>query len=113
MDSRPRNDNIKEMIVSPDKYHRLDGSVLRIAQNINTELPIIPLTRIDDFVFNDLLLNYNQAVILDYCELEWNWDYEKTGSHIFGVNTNNFPFFRGEEWKKLWNSLSVGGSAER
>lgn len=88
------------MIVSPDINKNMDGSVLRIAQQINSPYPIVPITRIEGFVFNPALFELDKYVLLDYSELHWNT--ENTDTHLFGKNTSDFPDqFPGEEWKKF------------
>ena len=88
-------------IVSADRNQKLDGSVLRIAQHIDTGgIPIMPMTRIEDFVFNESLYTLDKYILLDYSELYWNS--ENTDTHLFGKNTSDFPeIFKGDEWKKF------------
>lgn len=88
------------MIVSPDINGNMDGSVLRIAQHINSPIPIVPITRIEGFRFNPELLKLDKYVLLDYSELYWNS--ENTDTHLFGKNTNDYPQqFPGEDWKQF------------
>ena len=88
------------MIVSPDKHCRLDGSVLRISELINSPIHIIPLTRIDGFVFNEALYSLDKYILLDYTELHWDSHYADT--HLFGRNTDMVEhIFQGEEWAKF------------
>lgn len=89
------------MVISPHKGEGLDGTVWKICEQIDTKRTLVPITRIENFIFNEELLNYKDAVILDYVEYGWDWNLENSGTHLFGVNTNNFPHFRGEEWKKF------------
>jgi len=87
-------------IISPDINGNMDGSVLRIAQHINSPYPIVPITRIEGFVFNPELLKLDKWILLDYSELWWNS--ENTDTHLFGRNTEDFPQqFPGDEWKKF------------
>lgn len=88
------------MIISPDKNCLLDGSVVRIAREIQTDIPILPLTRIDNFVFNPELLSLDKYILLDYSELWWNTENEN--SHLFGKNTNDFSeIYKGDEWLRF------------
>jgi len=88
------------MIYSPDVNNNMDGSVLRIANQINSPIPIVPITRIEGFRFNPDLLNLGKYILLDYSELYWNS--ENIDTHLFGKNTSDFPDqFPGEEWKKF------------
>jgi len=88
------------MIVSPDANNEMDGSVLRIAREINSPYPIVPITRIEGFKFNPDLLTIDKYILLDYSELWWNT--ENTESHLFGKNTSDYPeIFKGEDWKRF------------
>lgn len=100
MDLRPRNYNIKEMIISPDKNGVIDHVVFNILQGVKSGIPIIPVTRTANFVFNENLKTVDRYVLADFVEYDWNWNREET--HLFGVNTemvvDKFP---GDEWKKF------------
>lgn len=90
------------MIYSPDINGNMDGSVLRIAREIEpyTNLPIIPITRIEGFKFNPDLAGTKDYILCDYSELWWNS--ENTDTHVFGRNTGDFPEqFSGDEWKRF------------
>jgi hypothetical protein len=91
------------MIILPHIGDGNDGTVMRICSHINTDKLIFPITRIDNFKFNADLLNYKEAVILDYVEYGWQWDLNKSRTHFFGINTEKFPHFQGEEWRKFDN----------
>ena len=89
------------MLYSFDKHQRLDGSAVRIAQHIDTgSLPILPVTRVEGFEFNEDLRGVKDWVMLDYSELHW--FSENTETHLFGVNTHKFDeVFKGDEWAKF------------
>jgi len=88
------------MIVSPDVNGNMDGSVLRIAREITSHIPIVPITRIEGFKFNPELLELDKYVLLDYSELWWSTD--NVDTHLFGKNTDQFPeIYKGEEWAKF------------
>lgn len=88
------------MIVSPDVNGDMDGSVLRIAREINSPIPIVPITRIEGFKFNPQLLELDKYILLDYSELWWNT--ENIDTHLFGKNTSDYPeIYKGEEWQKF------------
>jgi len=89
------------MLYSFDKHQRLDGSAVRIAQHIDTgSLPILPVTRVENFVFNTELYSLKDYILLDYSELFW--FSENTETHLFGVNTHKFDeVFKGDEWIKF------------
>lgn len=90
------------MTISPHVGQGLDGTVARICQYITSPVPVVPITRIENFVFNTELLKHKEAVIVDYVEYGWDWYFPRTGTHFFGKNTGEFfPHFQGEEWKKF------------
>ena len=90
------------MIVSPDVNGDMDGSVLRIAREISSPIPIVPITRIEGFKFNPQLLELDKYILLDYSELWWNTN--NTDTHLFGKNTTDYPeIYKGEEWIKFDN----------
>ncbi len=91
------------MTILPNKNGGEDGTAVRIANAVAAQagLPVVPITVINNFIFNDKLANVTEAIILDFCELGWDWDYQKSGTHFFGVNTENFPVFQSEEWQKF------------
>ena len=65
----------------------MDGSVLRIAREMPSPVPIVPITRIEGFVFNPELWNLDKYILVDYSELWWNS--ENANTHLFGKNTND------------------------
>ena len=89
------------MLVSADK-NTIDPPVHRIVGNINSPIPIVPITRLDHYEFNPELLNLDKYVLIDYCE--YGWDFYSDKTHLFGVNTDEFlDKFKGEEWQKFDN----------
>ena len=90
------------MIIPSHSGYGMDGSVMKICAHINTEKIVVPVSRVENFVFNTELLQYKEAVIIDYIEYSWDWDLTKSGTHFFGKNTKLFPIFKGnDEWRKF------------
>jgi hypothetical protein len=89
------------MIVSPHQGQGLDGTVYRICEQIKSPIPIVPITRINDFKFNTDLFRLADYVLLDFIEYDWNWNFEKSGTHLFGHNSSEFHHFNTDEWKKF------------
>lgn len=90
------------MILLADKNGSTDGVAYSLIQKIKTELPIILVSRIEDFKFNDNILNLvgKKYVLVCYCEYGWEWNRSET--HIWGSNTNKFKdIFGGDEWLKF------------
>jgi hypothetical protein len=90
------------MIVSPDKKGTIDPVVFDIIKHIKSEISIVPITRVENFEFNDDLLNLDRYIIADFTEYGWDWDMRMT--HLFGMNTYSTQFenmFAGIEWGKF------------
>lgn len=87
------------MIVSADK-NTIDPPIYNIVKDINSPIPIVPVTRLNNYEFNPALLELKEYVLIDYCELGWDADMSKT--HLFTKNTSAFSnLFQGEEWEKF------------
>jgi len=93
------------MILSADK-NCYDATVMQIFKDVQTPIPIVLITRIDNYEFNPALLDLKEYVLADYCEYEWDKsDFDDT--HIFGKNTQNFLYrFPGEQWQIFDNWIS-------
>jgi|SRR6185503_2829563 len=90
------------MIIAPHVGEGLDGSLMRMAEQISSpKIPIVPISRVRNFKFNTDLLQVKDYVLLDMTELDWNTPYEQTGTHLFGKNTKIFPHFDGIEWLRF------------
>jgi hypothetical protein len=89
------------MILLADANGNMDGTVAKICHAINTNVHIIPITRINDFKFNESLYELKGPYIIsDFCEYDWNYKFEET--HFFGVNHAKFrDKFNSPEWDKL------------
>lgn len=88
------------MIISHCKSGRIDNVVFDALKGIQSEIPIVVVTRLDDYVFNDDLLNLDRYIIANYCEFDWNFPWGTTP--IFGKNAEQFrDKFPGEEWGKF------------
>lgn len=85
-DARDRTDSI---------YHSLNG-------RIDSKYPIVLVSWVEDYVFNEALLDIKDYVLL--CMCEYGWNYEIKDSHIWGINTGEgYGSYRGEEWLKFDN----------
>jgi len=54
------------MIVSPDKNGQIDGTVKRILDPIQTDKVLVPITRLNDYVFNEKLYDLKEWILEDY-----------------------------------------------
>jgi hypothetical protein len=88
------------MIVSADASRRVDPVVANILKEVETKLPLIPITRLENYEFNESLLKLDKYVLVDFVEVGWEWNMEET--QLFGKNTKLFNhLFVGDEWKKF------------
>lgn len=90
------------MIISAQKNLEVDPIVYTILKNVNSRYPMVPVTRVNNYEFNEDLLNIRgKWILVDMCEMDWNFDWERY-SAIFGGNINEFSDkFPGEEWNKF------------
>ena len=88
------------MLISHCKSGRFDCVVNDILKNVQSDIPIVVVTRLEDYVFNDDLLNLDRYILVDFVEYGWDWNMNVT--HRFGNNTYYFKdMFHGEEWGKF------------
>lgn len=89
------------MIIVSDKNGRTD-SAYHTFKDIKSKYPIVIVSWVEDFVFNDALLDIKDYVLICFCEYGWN--YEIKDSHIWGKNTEQLTDrYVGEEWQKFDN----------
>lgn len=91
------------MVITADKYERTDGSAYSLCQQIKSEVPIVIVSWVDGFVFNERLLGLNDYVLVCFCEYGWNYEIEE--SHIWGANTLKNGYgdgrYSGVEWNRF------------
>ena len=89
------------MILIADKNGNYDGAGLDLVQKLNVDIPILFISRVDGYLFNDKILELENKdyCVIDYTELGWNWTMEF--GHKWGVNTDKFDFLCTDEWAKL------------
>lgn len=89
-------------IVSADKHGKVDNVWYDLLKHVDSPYPIVPITKIEDYQFNEELLKLDKWILCCGCEYGWNFPFEQTGSHIWGVNTFEHDFgFKGVEWQKF------------
>lgn len=92
-------------IISPDKNGTIDPVVVKILSQIETDILLVPITRTENFQFNESLLSLDRYCLFDFVEYGWNWDRGET--HVFGYNTDLFTDkFYGDEWKRFDDFIS-------
>jgi len=89
------------MVIIADKKERTDSAYHTLVKHIKSELPIVMVSWAEDFVFNDELLKLKDYCLVCFCE--YGWDFELTESHIWGVNSENFPRYYNNDWIKFDN----------
>ena len=95
-------------VISAAKSGEVDPVWYNLLKEVNSDYPIVPVTKIENYVFNDELLKLDKWVLVCGTEYGWNNKNKKTGSHIWGVNTFTHNFgFKGEEWRKFDNFVKI------
>lgn len=87
------------MIITVSKT-RNDGVGFELAQRLNVNIPIVFVSLQEDLDFNENILSLKGKpyCLVSFVELGYNWD--RTNSHQFGVNTEQFPdVFHIDSWK--------------
>jgi len=88
------------MVIVADKRDRTDGTAHNFLQRVNSPVPIVLVSRVEDLVYNDALDSLDEYVLMDFIELGWDWNREF--GHKWGENTDKFPeVFRSEGWKRF------------
>lgn len=88
------------MIISADK-NKYSPPEMNVIKDLKVDIPIVLVTRLDDFVFNDELLKLDKYILCCMSEYGWEWDLNKSRTHIWGLNTQNFPQFNTDEWRRF------------
>lgn len=88
------------MIIVADKHGRTDSAYHSFNGSLNVGIPVVMVSWVENFVFNEELLNIKEYVLLCFCE--YGWDFKIKDSHIWGQN-NAPERYRSEEWDKFEN----------
>jgi len=91
------------MIINASGNGVTDGTAHRFLSMLNTDVPILLVSRVEGFVFNEQIntLKGKKYILCDYVENGWEWDSLRDDGHLWGVNTQDFDFMQGDEWKKF------------
>lgn len=91
------------MIYIADKNGVVDSIYHTLIKYINTKYDIILSSWVENFQFNPELLDIKDYILFSFEEYGWDWDLNKSGSHIWGVNSENFPRYYNGDWVKFDN----------
>lgn len=90
------------MIVTADRLGRTDSVFHTYNERLIPNIPIVLVSWVEGFIFNDALLELKDYALI--CMCEYGWNVEITDSHIWGQNTGEgVGSYRGEEWLKFDN----------
>ncbi len=88
------------MIISPYKDGFVDAPVMNILQGVDTDIPIVFVTKFSDFVFNEKLYELDKWVLADFGEMGAN-DWDRKDTLLWGRNSQNFRKAQTDEWRKF------------
>jgi hypothetical protein len=101
------------MLINADKSGKTDGTAHNFLQRMQTDVPVVLVSRVQDFEYNDAIdeLIGKKWVLVDYVENGWDWDMNE--SHEWGINTkSHFGYiFPGEQWMRFDNFVKYNPPA--
>lgn len=87
------------MIISPDKNGVIDPPLFNFLKGLDVDVPVVPLARTANYIFNEKLYDLKEWVLIDYIEYGANdWDRENT--HKWGINTELFKYRFKDNWEE-------------
>lgn len=87
------------MIISCDKSGAIDPVWHNLFKDVESKYPIVIVTKLENYVFNEELLKLDKYVLVCGVEYNWNFPLNQTGTHVWGRNTSSSDFgFSGDEW---------------
>lgn len=89
------------MIIISDAKGRTDSVYHSLINKIFAAFPIVLVSWVEDFIFNEELLGIKDYVLC--CFAEEGWDIKITESHLWGVNSEQFPRYYNGDWIKFDN----------
>lgn len=87
------------MLIVADRKGRTDGPAHRMLEQVNSPIPIVLMARTPGYRFNEELLSLDKYILFEFSELGWDWNFTET--HIWGKNTDQFPQFESEHYKRF------------
>lgn len=86
------------MIIIADRNGTTDAAYHTLVKHLRVDLPIVMVSWAENFIFNEELLNIKDYCLVCYCEYGYDHDFSKTGTHIWGKNSENFPRYYNRGW---------------
>ncbi len=84
-------------VIVADKNGHIDSAYHTLVKHIKSPLPIVMVSYLDDFVFNDELLSLkkDEFILVDFIEMGWDYDWAKHSIETYRKRLN------GDEWSKF------------
>lgn len=89
------------MIYTADKLGRTDSAYHTLVSKVECKYPVVIVSWVDGFIFNDALLDVTEAILFDYGE--YGWDVEITDTPIWGNHIDQITRYESTEWYKFNN----------
>lgn len=90
------------MILSPCKSGRIDPVWYSLFKDVQSRLPVVIVTKFDDYKFNDELYKLDKWIFVCGAEYGWNFPLHNTGTHVWGQKFKYFDYgFNSPEWMKF------------
>lgn len=86
------------MVWTANYHPTTDGVAFNMLSRIETSIPIVLVARANDFKFNEDLYRLDKYILVCFTEYGWQWN---GTPHTWGVNSEQFDFLQGDEWKKF------------
>jgi hypothetical protein len=86
-------------VIVSDRKGRTDGPMFRMLEQINSPVPIVLMARTASYKFNEDLLSLDKYILVEASEMGWDWKF--TDTHVWGKNTDQFPQFDTEHYKRF------------
>lgn len=88
-------------IITADKNGTTDSIYHSLNGKLQSKYPVVIVSWVENFVFNDALLELKDYILL--CMCEYGYDFEIIDSHIWGVNSEKFTRYFNNDWIKFDN----------
>ena len=76
-------------VINANQTGVTDGSMANMLSRVNCSVPIVIVSRTENFIFNDELLGLDKYILCDASEHGWNFKWEH-GTPLFGKNFNDY-----------------------